>query len=71
MGLDVVKSKKLVKVLMFNHLKDLAEAFDRAEDFIIVEEVMSSLKLSTTEKPKDRDRNSSSKNDDKNRSDGQ
>lgn len=62
MGLDVVKSKKLVKDLMFNISKDLSEAFDRAEGFIIVKEAMNSLKPSTTEKSKDWDMNNYSKN---------
>lgn len=42
---------------MFNHPKTLAEAFDKAEEFIVVEEEMSSLKQSISEKPKDKEKN--------------
>lgn len=43
-GLDLVKSEKLVKKLMFNHPKSLAEVFNKAEGYIVVEEAMNSLK---------------------------
>lgn len=39
-GLDVVKSKKLMKDIMFNPSKDLSEAYDRAKNFIAIEEAM-------------------------------
>lgn len=71
MGLDIIKSKKLVKDLMFNHPKDLAEAFDRAEGFIAVEEAMSSLKPRATEKLKEQDMSNYLKRDNNNRWDGQ
>lgn len=35
--LDVVKSKKLMKDIMFNPPKDLLEAYNRAENFIAIE----------------------------------
>lgn len=35
-GLDVVKSKKLMKDIMFNPPKDLSEAYDQAEGFIAI-----------------------------------
>lgn len=43
-GLDVVKSKKLMKDIMFYLPKDLSEAFNQTEDFIAIEEDMGSLK---------------------------
>lgn len=67
MGLDVVRSKKLVKDIMLNTPKDQAEAYDRAENLIAIEEAMGSLRLNTSssEKPRDRDRNNHPKSDDK------
>lgn len=70
MGLDVIKSKKLVKDMMFNHPKDLPETFDRAEGFIAVEESMSILKPRATEKPNEQDRSGYPKKDNNNRWDG-
>lgn len=55
-GLDLVKSEKLVKKLMFNHPKSLAEAFDKAEGYIVVEEAMNSLKRPSSEKAKESDK---------------
>lgn len=68
-GLDVVKSKKLMNDSMFNHLKDLAKSFDKAKGIITVEDAMRSLKSSTTEKPKDRDMNNYPRSDNNNKSD--
>lgn len=55
-GLDLVKSEKLVKKLMFKHLKSLAETFEKAEGFIVVEEAMASLKQGSSEKSKEKDK---------------
>lgn len=57
-GLDTEKSRKLLKDIMFNPLKDLSEAYDRAENFIAIDDAMGSLKpqLRKTDRPQDRDR---------------
>lgn len=70
-GLDVVRSKKLVKDKMFNAPKDLAEAYDRAKGFIAIEEAMGRFRLNMpfSEKSRDQDRNNHSKLDNNNRSD--
>lgn len=43
-GMDVVKSKKLMKGIMFNPPKDLSKAYNRAKNFISIKEAMISLK---------------------------
>lgn len=55
-GLDLVKSEKLVKKLMFHHPKSLAEAFDKAEGYIVVEEAMNSLKCLSSDRLKETDK---------------
>lgn len=57
-GLDV-KLKKLMKDIIFNPPKDMLEAYDRAENFITIEEAMGNLKSQThvLDKKKDRDKN--------------
>lgn len=57
-GLDTEKSRKLLKDIMFNPLKDLSEAYDRAENFIVIDKDMESLKsqMRTSDMPKYRDR---------------
>lgn len=54
-GLDLVKSEKLVKKLMFHHPKSLAEAFDKAEGYIVVEEAMNSLKRPSSDRMRETD----------------
>lgn len=64
-GLDVVKSKKLIKDIMFNPPKDLSEAYDRAKNFITIDKVVGSLKSQTRtpDKPRDRDRSHNPKSE--------
>lgn len=49
-GLDVVRSKNLVKDIMFNDPKDLAEAYDRA-----IEEAIGRLRPNKSFSEKSRD----------------
>lgn len=68
-GLDVVRSQKLVKNLMFNILKDLSKVYDIAEEFIAIEEAMGSLKPNIVEKPRDRDKNNNPQSDNNGKTD--
>lgn len=43
-GLDVEHSRKLMKYIMFNPPKDLSEAYDWAENFIAIDDVIGILK---------------------------
>lgn len=55
--LDIMKSNKLMKDIMFNPPKDLSKAYNRAENFITIKEAIGSLKLQMgmIDKPKDQD----------------
>lgn len=63
-GLDVTRSKKLLKNIMFNPPKDLF-TYERAENFIAMKEAMGTLRLQTptSEKPRDRYKNSYPRSD--------
>lgn len=56
-GLDIEKSRKLLKDIMFNPPKDLSEAYDKVDNFIASDDVMGSLKSQShwTDRPRDRD----------------
>lgn len=56
-GLDMKKSRKLLKDIMFNPPKDLSEAYDKADNFIAIDDVMESLKSQShrTDWTRDRD----------------
>lgn len=43
-GLDSEKSRKLLKDIMFNPPKVLSKAYDRAENFIVIDEAIGILK---------------------------
>lgn len=57
-GLDTEKSRKLLKDVMFNIPNDLSKTYDRAANFIVIDDVMGSLKPQPRkmDKPWDRDR---------------
>lgn len=64
-GLDIGRSKKLVKDLVINPPIDLTEAFHRAEEFIAIEEALENFKPHDQpyEKSKDRDKPSTQRSD--------
>lgn len=55
-GLDVEKSKKLMKDIMLNPPKDLSEAYERAGNFIMIDDAMGSLKpqMCKSDRPRDK-----------------
>lgn len=67
----MVRSRKLVKDMMFNTPKDLPKAYDIIEGFIAIKETMGSLKLNSIEKLKDREMNNHPKSDNNNKLDNQ
>lgn len=56
-ALDINKSRKLMKDIMFIHPKDLSKAYNQTENFIAIDDVINSLGQQSrwSDKPRDRD----------------